>query len=88
MKKKKPNFHLITSDQQHWNTLGSLNPEIKTPALDRLAAQGTLFNRSYCVNPTCTAGARLDNHRPPRRGPAPGRGYSYRKALPISREGQ
>ena len=51
---KKTNILLITSDQQHWNTLGLFNPEIKTPNLDRLAASGTLFNRAYCVNPTCT----------------------------------
>ena len=50
----KPNILLITSDQQHWNTLGLLNPEVKTPNLDRLAAQGTLFRRAYCPNPTCS----------------------------------
>lgn len=49
-----PNFLLITSDQQHWNTLGFLNPEIKTPALDKLAREGTVFSRAYCANPTCT----------------------------------
>lgn len=54
MAPKRPNILLITSDQQHWNTLGCLNPEIKTPALDRLADQGVLFTRAYCVNPTCT----------------------------------
>ncbi len=51
---KRPNILLITSDQQHFNTLGCLNPELKTPALDRLAAQGTSFARAYCPNPTCT----------------------------------
>ena len=40
----RPNILLITSDQQHWNTLGCLNPEIQTPHLDTLAQQGTLFN--------------------------------------------
>ena len=50
----RPNILLITSDQQHWNTLGFLNPEIKTPALDKLAHEGTVFSRAYCVNPTCT----------------------------------
>lgn len=48
------NVLFITSDQQHWFTLGLQNPEVKTPNLDRLAASGTLFNRSYTVNPTCT----------------------------------
>lgn len=51
---KRPNILLITSDQQHWNTLGKFNPEIKTPALDRLANEGTVFSRAYCPNPTCT----------------------------------
>ena len=50
----RPNILLITSDQQHWNTLGVTNPEIQTPNLDRLAAQGTRFDRAYCPNPTCT----------------------------------
>jgi arylsulfatase A-like enzyme len=50
----KLNVLLITSDQQHWNTLGQHNPEIKTPALDKLAEQGTTFTRAYCPNPMCT----------------------------------
>ena len=50
----KTNILLITSDQQHWNTLGLINPEIKTPNLDRLASQGMTFNRAYCPNPTCS----------------------------------
>ena len=48
------NVLFITSDQQHWNTLGVLNPEIQTPNLDKLAARGALFERAYTVNPTCT----------------------------------
>ena len=50
----KLNILLITSDQQHWNTLGQFNPEVQTPALDKLASQGTTFSRAYCPNPTCT----------------------------------
>ncbi len=56
MKTQRPdaNILFITSDQQHWNTLGVNNPEVQTPNLDRLAEEGTLFNRAYCPNPTCT----------------------------------
>jgi arylsulfatase A-like enzyme len=54
MTQSRPNILLITSDQQHWRTLGCLNPEIATPNLDRLASEGTLFTRAYCPNPTCT----------------------------------
>jgi len=49
-----PNVLLITSDQQHWNTLSCLGAEVETPHLDRLAARGTCFERAYCPNPTCT----------------------------------
>ena len=50
----RPNILLITSDQQHWRTLGFNNPKIQTPNLDRLAGLGTRFDRAYCANPTCT----------------------------------
>lgn len=51
---EKYNVLFITSDQQHFNTLGINNPEIKTPNLDRLCKSGTTFDRAYTVNPTCT----------------------------------
>jgi uncharacterized sulfatase len=50
----RPNVLLIANDQHHWSALESQDPEIQTPNLDRLAEQGTLFDRAYCVNPTCT----------------------------------
>jgi len=52
--KKKYNVLLITSDQQHFDTIGKFNKEIKTPNLDRLCECGTTFDRAYTVNPTCT----------------------------------
>lgn len=45
---------LITSDQQHFTTLGFDNPRIQTPALDRLAREGTVMDRAYCPNPVCS----------------------------------
>ena len=51
---KKPNILLLTSDQQHFSMLGAMNAKIKTPNLDALAADGMLFERAYCPNPTCT----------------------------------
>lgn len=50
----RPNILLITSDQQHWDALGVINPRLKTPALDRLCREGTRFTRAYCPNPTCS----------------------------------
>jgi arylsulfatase A-like enzyme len=49
-----PNILLITSDQHHTSALGATNPRIRTPALDRLAAEGTRFGRAYCPNPVCS----------------------------------
>ena len=54
MAAKRPNILLITSDQQHYSTMGAVNDRIKTPALDRLCAEGMRFDRTYCPNPTCT----------------------------------
>ncbi|TEU08491.1 MAG: sulfatase, partial [Anaerolineales bacterium] len=54
MAAERPNILLITTDQQHWDTLGVTNPRIRTPALDRLALEGVRFERAYCCNPVCS----------------------------------
>ena len=54
MAARQPNILLITSDQQHFSTLGAVNDRIRTPALDRLCREGVRFDRAYCPNPTCT----------------------------------
>ena len=59
MPETRPNILLITSDQQHWNTLGCLNPEIQTPHLDTLAQQGTLFNKGILPKSDLYTDARI-----------------------------
>ncbi len=54
MDNKPMNVLLITTDQQHFSTLGSVNSKIKTPALDRLVKEGTRYDRAYCTNPVCS----------------------------------
>ncbi|MFD0680271.1 MULTISPECIES: sulfatase family protein [unclassified Paenibacillus] len=50
----KPNVILITSDHHRWDYMGCAGEEsIKTPNLDRLAARGTMVNRTYCNAPLC-----------------------------------
>jgi arylsulfatase A-like enzyme len=51
---RRPNILLITTDQQHWNTLGVINPKISTPNLDRLCQEGTRFSRAYCNSLVCS----------------------------------
>ena len=49
-----PNILWITTDQHNARCLGSAgNPDVHTPALDRLAQRGTRFSRAYCTNPIC-----------------------------------
>lgn len=51
---KPVNILLISTDQQHFSALGSVNPGIQTPNLDRLCSQGSRFDRAYCPSPVCT----------------------------------
>ncbi len=52
---QRPNILWICTDQQRWDTLGCYgNPYVHTPNLDRLAAQGVLFEHCYCQSPVCT----------------------------------
>ena len=49
-----PNLLLIMTDQQRFDTIAALgNPLILTPALDRLAREGTAFTRTYTPSPVC-----------------------------------
>ncbi|QGH33538.1 sulfatase-like hydrolase/transferase [Gracilibacillus salitolerans] len=51
----KPNILLMTTDQQHWNTIQALgNEHIITPNLDRLVGEGVAFERAYVANPVCS----------------------------------
>lgn len=49
----RPNLLLILSDQQRADTLGCVNPQIRTPSLDRLAIEGVRFDRAYPPTPVC-----------------------------------
>lgn len=50
---ERPNVLFITTDQQRGDALGCLSPEVKTPNLDALAAEGVNFTRSYTTCPLC-----------------------------------
>lgn len=51
---ERPNILLITTDQQHWRLMSCEGDEyVRTPNLDRLAADGVLFENAYCTNPVC-----------------------------------
>ncbi|HEX2740050.1 MAG TPA: sulfatase-like hydrolase/transferase [Rubrobacter sp.] len=48
-----PNILFLMSDQHRWDALGSVNPLIKTPHLDSLAARGVRFTQATCNAPMC-----------------------------------
>jgi arylsulfatase A-like enzyme len=51
----RPNIICFVTDQHHANHLSCAgNPDVKTPNLDRLAADGLLFTKSYVANPVCS----------------------------------
>ncbi|MHC4873059.1 MAG: sulfatase family protein [Planctomycetota bacterium] len=48
------NILLITADQLRYDCLGYRGVfPVKTPNLDKLAADGTIFENTYCSNPLC-----------------------------------
>nr|WP_325248365.1 sulfatase-like hydrolase/transferase [Amylibacter sp.] len=54
-RKKLPNIVLIFTDNQQASTLACYgNDEVYTPNLDKLAAQGTLFENAFCPNAFCS----------------------------------
>ena len=53
---KKPNVIFILTDDQRWDALGYAgNPIIQTPEMDRLAAEGTYFEKAFVTTPICAA---------------------------------
>lgn len=52
----KPNIILFVADDHGTDALGCYgNPVIKTPNLDKLASEGTMFNNAYCTTASCAA---------------------------------
>ena len=51
---KKPNILMLFTDQQRFDTIHALgNPVIKTPAFDRICADGVAFTSAYSPSPVC-----------------------------------
>jgi len=70
-KKRRPNFVFILTDDLGWGDPKCFgHPYIKTPALDRLAGQGTLLTQFYVNNPVCSPSrtAFMTGHFPARHG--------------------
>ncbi|MDR6781512.1 sulfatase family protein [Pedobacter africanus] len=54
-KQERPNILMIMSDNQSWNHVGSYGDKIvRTPNMDRIAAEGVRFTNAFCSSPSCT----------------------------------
>jgi arylsulfatase A-like enzyme len=51
--KRRPNIIFLMDDQHRWDTLGVVNPAVKTPHLDRLARSGIRYSQAVCQAPMC-----------------------------------
>ena len=50
----RPNIIFYFTDQQRWDTMGCYGQKLPvTPNLDRLAAEGTLFENAFTCQPVC-----------------------------------
>ena len=55
MTRNRPNILWFCADQLRYDTIHALgNPHIRTPNLDRLAAEGVAFTHAFCQSPICT----------------------------------
>lgn len=53
-KDSRPDIVVILTDQQSYRMMScAANHDLKTPAMDRLAASGMRFTQAYCSNPVC-----------------------------------
>lgn len=50
----KPNLLFLWTDQQRADTLAAYGGRYRTPALDRLASESVVFDRTYVTQPVCT----------------------------------
>ena len=53
---RRPNILFLMTDNQRWDALGCAgNPIIRTPNIDRLAAEGVRFENVFCTTSICAA---------------------------------
>ena len=51
----KPNILVIQADQHRYDCLGCTgNPDVRTPNIDAIAYDGTVYENAFCPYPVCT----------------------------------
>ncbi|MDT8390723.1 MAG: sulfatase-like hydrolase/transferase, partial [Lentisphaeria bacterium] len=82
---KHPNILIFCTDEQRGDHLSCMgHPDVKTPNIDRLAAEGTLFKNCYSSCPICMpARATMFTGQTNRVNGMPDNGFNLRKDLPT-----
>lgn len=84
---KQPNFIVLFADDMGYSDLACYgNPVIRTPNLDRMAAEGTRFTSFYSAAPVCTPSrvGLLTGRHPIRAGQPNNTGPETKGGLPLS----
>ena len=83
---KKPNIIMILSDEHCGYAMGHTgDPNLKTPAMDRMAAEGVSFSRAYANCPICTpARGTIFSGRHAHSGPVSGFFDVYKASAPST----
>lgn len=51
---ERPNVVIFIADDLGWHDMGTYgNRDVRTPNIDKLATEGTKFNRAFAASPTC-----------------------------------
>ena len=49
----RPNILFLMTDEHRFDSVGYVNPAVKTPNLDRLAGESVVFENAYSTSPSC-----------------------------------
>ena len=79
-----PNIIYILSDEHRGQAMAHAgDPNLRTPTMDRMAAEGTSFQRAYANCPVCTPSrGTIFSGRHAHSGPVPGFREAYKAAAP------
>ncbi len=50
---KRPNIIFLLTDDQRWDSLGCVNPILRTPNIDAMAGDGVMFTNAYVTTAIC-----------------------------------
>ncbi len=50
-----PNLLFVITDDQRFDMMGNMNPDLQTPAMDWLAENGVRFEKAFVTTPICAA---------------------------------